>query len=198
MNSSFKKAVDANGISAQQARKAVDTLLRYIGENPARDGLHETPDRYCRALLEMTKGYSSTPEEILMTTFEAQIDEMVLLKNIEFSSICEHHLLNFTGKAHVAYLPSQGRIVGLSKLARIVDLFAQRLQVQERLTQQIAQTIQKNLSPHGVAVVIEGIHSCMCVRGVQKHHATMVTSSMIGYFKTSLATRNEFMQLIKE
>lgn len=196
MNPPIKKAVDAHGVSAEEARAAVHTLLRYIGENPTRDGLLETPDRYCRALLEMTDGYSTTPEQVLTTTFEAQFDEMVLLKDIEFSSICEHHLLSFTGRAHIAYLPSQGRIVGLSKLARIVDVFAQRLQVQERMTQQIAEAIQKNLEPHGVAVVIEGAHSCMCVRGVRKHRSTMITSFMMGDFKTSLATRNEFMQLI--
>ncbi|MES2616066.1 MAG: GTP cyclohydrolase I FolE [Bdellovibrionota bacterium] len=197
MNAYFKKAVDANGVSAKDARNAVQTLLRYVGEDVSRNGLHDTPDRFCRALLEMTAGYSMSPEEILTTTFEGNVDEMVLLKDIEFTSICEHHLLSFTGKAHIAYLPSQGRIVGLSKLARLVDVFAQRLQVQERLTQQIAEAIQKNLEPHGVAVVIEGVHSCMCVRGVRKHGATMVTSSMMGDFKTSSATRNEFMQLVR-
>jgi len=191
-----KKATDANGVSAEEAKNAVHTLLRYIGENTSRDGLKETPDRYCRALLEMTEGYAIAPEEVLTTTFEGQVDEMVLLKDIEYSSTCEHHLLSFTGKVHIAYLPSQGRIVGLSKLARLVDIFAKRLQVQERLTQQIAESLQNVLAPHGVAVVVEGVHSCMCVRGVKKHGAVMVTSSMLGDFKTSSATRNEFMQLI--
>ncbi len=191
-----KKAIDANGVTAEQARKAVETLLLYVGENISRDGLLATPDRYCRALLEMTAGYAATPEQVLTTTFEAHVDEMVLLKDIEFTSMCEHHLLSFTGKAHIAYLPSRGRIVGLSKLARLVDVFAQRLQVQERLTQQIAESIQNILDPHGVAVVVEGVHSCMCVRGVRKHQAVMVTSSMLGDFKKSPATRNEFMQLI--
>lgn len=198
MNSNQKKAVDANGVSAQKARDAVLTLLRYVGEDVTRDGLAETPDRFCRSMLEMTSGYSQKAEDILTTTFEEQVDEMILLKDIDFTSMCEHHLLNFTGKAHIAYLPSKGKIVGLSKLARLVDMFAHRLQVQERLTQQIGEAIQKILEPHGVAVVVEAVHSCMCVRGVRKHQATMVTSSMIGDFKKSPETRNEFMQLIQQ
>ena len=197
MTSQIKLASDANGISAKEATSAVETLLKYIGEDPQRNGLMETPHRFCRAFLELNEGYQLNPEEILTTTFEAHFDEMVLLKDIEFSSLCEHHLLSFTGKAHVAYLPSQGRIVGLSKLARLVDVFAKRLQVQERLTQQIAETIDKVLKPHGVAVVLEASHSCMCVRGVRKHGATMITSSMLGDFRSIPATRNEFMKLIQ-
>ncbi|BBH53365.1 GTP cyclohydrolase I FolE [Fluviispira sanaruensis] len=196
MSPFFKKAVSSNNVTAQEATEAVRTLLRYIGENPNREGLIETPDRYCRALLELTEGYSAKPEEILSTTFESQSDEMVLLKDIEFSSTCEHHLLSFSGKAHVAYIPSEGRIVGLSKLARIVDTFSQRLQVQERLTQQVAEAIQTHLKPQGVAVVFEGMHSCMCVRGVRKQSAKMVTSTMLGLFRESPASRNEFMSFI--
>ncbi|APJ03911.1 GTP cyclohydrolase I FolE [Silvanigrella aquatica] len=196
MSSNFKKAVSANNVSAEAATEAVKTLLRYIGENPKRDGLLDTPDRFCRSLIEMTEGYALNPEEILATTFESDSDEMVLLKDIEFNSLCEHHLLSFAGKAHIAYLPSGGRIVGLSKLARIVDVYAQRLQVQERLTQQIANAINKYLKPDGVAVVVEGIHSCMCVRGVRKQNSTMITSSMLGQFRESMASRNEFMSLI--
>lgn len=196
MRSETKKAQDAHGVCAHEATQAVRTLLRYMGENVDRDGLGDTPHRYCRALLEMTSGYDESPEEILQTTFEASCDEMIILKNIDYSSLCEHHLLSFTGKAHVAYLPSQGRIVGLSKLARVVDMFARRLQVQERLTQQIAQAIDQQLRPHGVAVVMEGLHSCMCVRGVRKHGASMITSHMTGDFKNRPETRNEFMQLI--
>ena len=196
MNLDSKKAVDANGISALDARNAVETLLKYVGENPTRDGLKETPDRFCRAFLEMTLGYSQTAEEVLTTTFEDEFDEMVILKDIDFSSMCEHHLLSFSGKAHIAYLPSNGRIVGLSKLARLVDVFAKRLQVQERLTKQIADSLETVLKPKGVGVVLEGIHSCMCVRGVRKHNSIMMTSSMKGDFKSSPATRNEFMQLI--
>lgn len=192
-----KKAVDANGVTAENARQAVQTLLRYVGENPSRDGLSETPDRYCRALLEMTEGYTEDPALILSKTFDADADEMVVLKNIEFSSLCEHHLLQFTGHAHVAYLPSHGRIVGLSKLARVVEAFARRLQVQERLTQQIANAISTHLQPRGVAVVIEAAHSCMCVRGVRKQNSMMVTSSMLGDFRTLPATRSELMCLLK-
>ena len=146
----------------------------------------------------MTEGYSTNPEEILSTTFESESDEMVLVKNIEFNSLCEHHLLSFAGKAHIAYIPTDGKIVGLSKLARIVDVFSQRLQVQERLTQQVANAINKYLRPQGVAVVFEGVHSCMCVRGVRKQNSTMITSAMHGQFRDSLASRNEFMSLISK
>lgn len=196
MSPFFVKAVDNNGVDAEDAREAVRTLLRYMGENPDRDGLAETPDRVCRAWVEMTEGYRMNPEKVLSTTFEGSSDEMVVLKDIEFTSCCEHHLLTFSGKAHVAYLPSQGRIVGLSKLARIVDVFAKRLQVQERMTQQIADSISRHLQPHGVAVVIEGQHSCMCVRGVRKQGASMVTSSLQGVFRDNASTRAEFMSLI--
>lgn len=196
MSPFFVKATDNNGIQAEEAREAVRTLLKYIGEDPDRDGLTETPDRVCRAWVEMTEGYRMSAENVLSTTFEGSSDEMVVLKDIEFTSCCEHHLLTFSGRAHVAYLPSQGRIVGLSKLARIVDVFSKRLQVQERMTQQIAESIKTNLKPHGVAVVIEGQHSCMCVRGVRKQGATMITSSVHGVFRDNAATRAEFMSLI--
>ncbi|RDB35792.1 GTP cyclohydrolase I FolE [Spirobacillus cienkowskii] len=197
-NATSKKAVDSNNVSAQQATEAVRTLLHYIGENPNREGLTDTPDRFCRALLEMSNGYQLTAKSILSTTFDSDSDEMVLLKNIEFTSLCEHHLLSFSGVAHVAYLPSNGKIVGLSKLARVVDLYAHRLQVQERLTQQVAQAIEHYLKPLGVAVVFEGVHSCMCVRGVRKQNSTMITSAMLGQFRDSLASRNEFMSLISK
>lgn len=190
------KATDNHDVSADEAREAVRTLLRYMGEEPEREGLMETPDRVCRAWVEMTEGYRLNPEKVLSTTFEGSSDEMVVLKDIEFTSCCEHHLLTFSGKAHVAYLPSNGRIVGLSKLARIVDVFAKRLQVQERMTQQIADAIKTHLQPHGVAVVIEGQHSCMCVRGVRKQGASMVTSSLQGVFRDNASTRAEFMSLI--
>lgn len=193
-----KQATSANGVSRTEATTAVATLLRYIGEDPNREGLIETPDRFCRAFLELTAGYHEDPKEILTTTFESDTDEMIILRDIEFTSMCEHHLLSFTGKAHVAYIPAHGRIVGLSKLARIVDLYAKRLQVQERLTQQVAHAIQKHLDPQGVAVVFEGVHSCMCVRGVKKQNATMTTSCMLGSFKNDLAVRNEFLSHIKK
>jgi len=198
MSPFFKKAIGSNNISAEKATEAVRTLLLYIGENPNREGLIDTPDRFCRALLEMNEGYKINPEEILSTTFESDSDEMVLVKDIEFTSLCEHHLLNFSGKAHIAYIPTDGKIVGLSKLARIVDVYSQRLQVQERLTQQVANAINKYLKPQGVAVVFEGMHSCMCVRGVKKQNAKMITSSMHGQFRDSIASRNEFMSLISK
>jgi GTP cyclohydrolase I len=196
MSPFFVKASDSHGVSAEDAREAVRTLLRYMGENPNRDGLMETPDRVCRAWIEMTEGYRTNPEHVLSTTFEGNSDEMIVLKDIEFTSCCEHHLLTFNGKAHVAYLPSHGRIVGLSKLARIVDVYAKRLQVQERMTQQIADAIKKELNPAGVAVVVEGQHSCMCVRGIKKQGASMVTSSLHGVFRENASTRAEFMSLI--
>ena len=194
----FVRATDSNGVDAEMAREAVRTLLRYMGENPEREGLLETPDRVARAWVEMTEGYRMSPEQVLSTTFEGDSDEMVVLKDIEFVSCCEHHLLTFSGRAHVAYLPGQGRIVGLSKLARIVDVYAKRLQVQERMTQQIANAVLSVLKPAGVAVVIEGKHSCMCVRGVRKQGATMVTSSLHGVFRTDASTRAEFMSLINK
>jgi len=196
MSPFFTRATNNNGINAEDAREAVKTLLRYMGEDPDREGLMETPDRVCRAWVEMTEGYRMSPEKVLSTTFEGNSDEMIVLKDIEFTSCCEHHLLTFNGRAHVAYLPANGRIVGLSKLARIVDVFAKRLQVQERMTQQIAESIKKELNPAGVAVVVEGRHSCMCVRGVKKQGASMVTSSLHGVFRDNSATRAEFMSLI--
>lgn len=193
-----KKALDSNGVSADKAREAIRTLLSYMGEDATRDGLLDTPDRVCRAWLEMTEGYNSKAEDILSVTFEGNSEEMVLLKDIEFTSCCEHHMLPFTGRAHVAYIPTNGRIVGLSKLARVVDVFAKRLQVQERMTNQIADSIQQILKPAGVAVVIEGVHSCMCVRGVRKQGASMITSSLRGVFHSCHMTRNEFMSLIRK
>lgn len=197
MSKETSKAPDANGISGDTARQAIRTLLQYIGEDHKRDGLLETPDRVCRAFLEMTEGYSQKPEDVLSVTFEGNSEEMVLLKDIDFNSCCEHHMLPFSGKAHVAYIPSGGRIVGLSKLARVVDVFAKRLQVQERMTEQISHAILDCLKPAGVAVVVKGVHSCMCVRGVRKQNGVMITSSVHGVFRTCPETRAEFMSLIR-
>lgn len=191
-----KKAPDSNGVSADEARQAVETLLKYMGEDPSREGLLNTPDRVCRAWLELTEGYTKNPIDILATTFDGNSEEMIVLKDIEYTSVCEHHLLAFAGRAHVAYIPAGGRIVGISKLARIVDVYAKRLQVQERMTQQIAEAIKLNLNPAGVAVVIEGVHTCMCYRGVKKSGSTMVTSHLLGGFRDAAATRAEFMSLI--
>jgi GTP cyclohydrolase I len=171
-------------------------LLSRIGEDPARDGLLRTPDRMEKAMAFLTRGYQQTVQSVLHgALFDVDYDEMVIVKDIEFYSLCEHHLLPFYGKAHVAYLPA-GKVVGLSKVARIVDLFARRLQVQERMTQQIAEAIQESVHPQGVGVVLEGQHLCMMMRGVEKQGSHTVTSSMLGVFKTQLQTRSEFLSLI--
>ncbi len=171
-------------------------FLRRIGEDPARDGLLRTPERMEKAMAFLTRGYKQTVESVLHEAlFDVDYDEMVIVKDIEFYSLCEHHLLPFYGRAHVAYLPA-GKVVGLSKLPRIVDLFARRLQVQERLTQQIAEAIQEAVHPQGVGVVLEGQHLCMMMRGVEKQGSQTVTSSMLGVFKTQQQTRSEFLSLI--
>jgi GTP cyclohydrolase I len=171
-------------------------LLRRIGEDPARDGLLRTPERMEKAMAFLTRGYSQTVDEVLHEAlFDVDYDEMVIVKDIEFYSLCEHHLLPFFGTAHVAYLPNK-KVVGLSKVARIVDLFARRLQVQERLTQQIAEAIEDAVHPQGVGVVLEGQHLCMMMRGVEKQGSHTVTSSMLGVFKTQQQTRLEFLSLI--
>lgn len=176
---------------------AVTTILTEIGEDPEREGLEKTPLRVAKSLKYLTKGYREDPFEVINNAvFAEDIDEMVVVKDIEIYSLCEHHLLPFVGKAHVAYVPD-GKIIGLSKIARVVEIYARRLQVQERLTKQIADTLSECLKPHGVAVVIEAEHLCMQMRGVQKQHSAMVTSAMLGEFKTNLATRSEFMTIIK-
>jgi GTP cyclohydrolase I len=171
-------------------------LLSRIGEDPARDGLLRTPERMEKAMAFLTRGYQQTVEGVLHDAlFDVDYDEMVIVKDIEFYSLCEHHLLPFFGKAHVAYLPD-GKVVGISKIARIVDLFSRRLQVQERLTQQIAEAINDAAHPQGVGVVLEGQHLCMMMRGVEKQESSTVTSSMLGVFKTQQQTRSEFLSLI--
>ncbi len=176
---------------------AVFAMLEGIGEDPHREGLLKTPERVARSLRFLTKGYRQDPEELLKkAVFTEAYDEMVLVKDIDIFSMCEHHMLPFFGKAHVAYIPD-GKIVGLSKLARVVDVFARRLQVQERLTQQIRDAIQNVLNPKGVAVVIEARHLCMVMRGVEKINSVTTTSAMSGQFITSQSTRSEFLRLIK-
>jgi len=171
-------------------------LLSRIGEDPARNGLLRTPERMEKAMAFLTRGYKQTVADVLHEAlFDVDYDEMVIVKDIEFYSLCEHHLLPFFGKAHVAYLPDR-KVVGLSKVARIVDLFSRRLQVQERLTQQIAEAIDTAVNPQGVGVVIEGQHLCMMMRGVEKQNSHTVTSSMLGVFKTQQQTRGEFLSLI--
>ena len=174
----------------------VRALLRAIDPMPEREGLERTPTRVARALTFLTKGYGEDPRRIINgALFTEEYSEMIVLKDIAFYSLCEHHILPFFGRAHVAYLPD-GRIVGISKLARLVEVYARRLQVQERMTSQIAQTINEQLEPLGVAVVLEAEHLCMRMRGVEKQNSTVVTSTMLGVFRDRQETREEFMNLI--
>jgi GTP cyclohydrolase I len=179
-----------------QIPEAVRTLLVELGEDPDRAGLIGTPDRVRRMYAELTEGYHTDPDALLNgAAFEVDYDEMVVVRHIEFFSLCEHHLLPFFGKAHVGYLP-RGRIIGLSKIPRIVDMYAHRLQVQERLTQQVAGFLMERLKPKGVGCVIEATHLCTVMRGVKKQEATMVTSSMLGTFRADARTRSEFLTFI--
>lgn len=177
------------------ARFAVETLLQYIGRDPKSDALKDTPKRVVKALKEMTVGYQQNPTEILGRVFEDNCDEMVILKRIPFTSICEHHLLVFSGEATIGYIPSDGKVVGLSKLARLVDCYAMRLQLQERLTREIAKAIEDNLHPLGVGVIIKAEHSCMACRGIKKAGAQMVTSVTLGMIRSEPAARAEFLKL---
>jgi len=185
-------------MSAQDSMKdAVRTLLSGVGEDPDREGLEKTPERVAKALEYLTKGYRQDPETLIgEALFSVKYDEMVLIKDIDVFSLCEHHLLPFFGKAHVAYIPN-GKVVGLSKIPRLVDMFARRLQVQERLTVQIAQTIEDRIQPRGVGVVIEAMHFCMIMRGVEKQNSVAATSCMLGDFRERQATREEFLTLIR-
>ena len=172
-------------------------IIRRVGEDPTRDGLLRTPERMEKSMAFLTQGYSQTVVETLHNAlFDVDYDEMVIVKDIEFFSMCEHHLLPFFGKAHIAYVP-QGKVIGLSKIARLVDVFARRLQVQERLTREISDSIEEAIHPQGVAVILEAQHLCMMMRGVEKQHSATVTSAMLGVFKTQLQTRNEFLSLIR-
>lgn len=183
----------------EYAEGLIRDLLAYLGEKPYREGLKETPARVLKAWEEITRGYKESPGKILTKDFKADsYDEVIACPFIEFYSTCEHHMLPFFGVAHVAYLPSKRkpRVVGLSKMARLVDCFARRLQIQERLTVQIADAMEDYLNPQGVAVVIRAKHLCMACRGVQKHKAVMVTSAMRGVFRKSVSTRNEFFRLV--
>jgi len=175
----------------------VREMLLAIGEDPEREGLRKTPERVARSFAYLTSGYSRKLEEVVNgAIFEAESDDMVIVRDIEFFSLCEHHLLPFFGKCHVGYLPN-GKILGVSKIARIVEMYARRLQIQERLTREISQAISQTLGCTGVGVVIEAQHLCMQMRGVEKQHSVMTTSSMLGSFRRELATRNEFTRLIR-
>jgi GTP cyclohydrolase I len=187
----FSERVDLKKIQA-----SIGQLLQAIGEDPQRDGLKRTPERVARMYAELCSGYSVDPETVVNDAlFEVKYDEMVIVRDIEFYSLCEHHMLPFLGRVHVAYIPD-GRVIGLSKIPRIVEIYARRLQVQERMTRQIADFIRDLLHPQGVAVVVEALHLCMMMRGVQKHNARMTTSAMHGAFRANLATRQEFLDNI--
>lgn len=178
-------------------RTLIEQLLISVGEDPSREGLEKTPERVEKAFKFMTKGYQEDVDDVLNgALFSIDYDEMVIVKDIDFYSLCEHHLLPFFGKCHVAYIPN-GKIVGLSKIPRLVEVFSRRLQVQERLTVQIAEALEARLQPQGVAVVVDGFHLCMMMRGVQKQNAYATTSSMLGVFRNQQNTRQEFLQLLR-
>ncbi|MFI5092601.1 MAG: GTP cyclohydrolase I FolE [Candidatus Acidiferrum sp.] len=188
---------DEKELDARRIACHVREIIKLIGEDPHREGLRKTPERYEKALKFLTSGYHQNAENILNgATFSVSYDEMVVVKDIEFFSLCEHHLLPFFGKCHVAYLPNK-RVIGLSKVARLVNMFARRLQIQERLTSQIAAAIQEKISPEGVGVIIEARHLCMQMRGVEKQHGQAVTSAMLGGFRHNKQTRDEFLSLVR-
>jgi len=193
-----RRAAQERRPSREEAENAVRTLVRWAGDDPNREGLAGTPERVVRAYEEFFTGYHDDPVEILQRTFEEVegYDEMVLLRNIRFESHCEHHMAPILGRAHIAYLPDH-RVVGISKLARLVQVYAKRLQIQEKMTAQIANTIQEVLQPLGVAVMIEASHQCMTTRGVYKPGAALATSRMLGAFRENAATRREFLSLIR-
>jgi GTP cyclohydrolase I len=183
-------------VDHERIRRAVREILAAVGEDPDREGLLETPDRVARMYAEIFSGLHTDPAAHLQKTFTQKHDEMVLVKDIEFASVCEHHLLPFTGKAHVGYLPD-GKVVGLSKLARVVEALARRPQVQERMTEDLADLVMRELNPRGVGVIVEAEHSCMTIRGVRKPGSVTVTSALRGLFKTNPTTRGELMALVR-
>jgi GTP cyclohydrolase I len=190
------RELDAVNMDFESIRNAIVAVIKGVGEDPEREGLKNTPDRVSRMDAELLSGYSADPAKIINgALFNINYDEMVLVRDIEFYSLCEHHMLPFLGRAHVAYLP-KGKVIGLSKIPRIVEMYARRLQVQERMTRQIADLLQETLEPHGVAVVVEAMHLCSMMRGVKKHDARMTTSAMHGAFRANLATRQEFLENI--
>ena len=194
----FDERLIGGKIDAPEIQAAVTRILQAIGEDPKREGLQRTPERVARMYAELLSGYHTDPKAVINdAVFEVKYDEMVIVRDVEFYSLCEHHLLPFMGRVHVAYIPD-GKVLGLSKIPRIVDLFARRLQVQERMTRQIADLIRDQLHPQGVAVVVEALHLCMMMRGVQKHNARMTTSAMHGAFRSNLATRQEFLAMISK
>jgi GTP cyclohydrolase I len=196
MNDIMDEMIPSKDMDLHAIEEAITQMLTAFGENPTRKGLLRTPERVAKMYTELLSGYRVDPLKIVNDAlFEVTYDEMVIVRDIEFYSLCEHHLLPFMGRAHVAYLPS-GRVIGLSKIPRIVDVFAHRLQVQERMTRQIADFINDALMPKGVGVVVEALHLCTMMRGVKKHNARMTTSAVHGAFRRSLATRQEFFDNI--
>jgi GTP cyclohydrolase I len=192
-----KQGDSRNDVTRQQAEDAVRTLLRWSGDDPAREGLLDTPKRVARAYEDWFSGYALDPDEYLARTFEevCGYDEMIVLRDIDYESHCEHHMAPIIGKVHIGYLPD-GKVVGISKLARVVEAYARRFQVQEKMTAQIANCIQRALNPRGVGVVVEGAHECMTTRGIHKRGVSMVTSKMLGSFREDARTRAEFLQFI--
>ena len=189
--------LESTSLESTSTQELYRELLRRMGEDPDRDGLVRTPERVERAMAFLTKGYTMDVTQVLHNAlFDVDYDEMVIVKDIEFFSQCEHHLLPFFGKAHIAYVPN-GKVIGLSKIPRLVDVFARRLQVQERLTRQVSEAIQEAINPQGVAVIMEAQHLCMMMRGVEKQHSSTVTSAMLGVFKTQVQTRTEFLSLVR-
>jgi GTP cyclohydrolase IA len=188
----------ATTLTSASFEDLVQEMLVRLGEDPHREGLELTPQRVRKSLQFLTRGYTESAETLLKgALFTVSYDEMVIVKDIEMFSLCEHHLLPFFGKVHVAYIPN-GKVIGLSKVPRLIELFSRRLQIQERLTTQIAETIQRVIEPQGVAVVIEARHLCMMMRGVEKQHSAAVTSSMLGCFRNEQETRQEFLSLIRQ
>jgi GTP cyclohydrolase IA len=194
----MKPTTESTTLTSSSFEDLVREMVVRLGEDPKREGLASTPERVRKAMQFLTKGYNDDPEALLKgALFTCDYDEMVIVKDIEMFSLCEHHMLPFFGKVHVAYIP-KGRVIGLSKIPRLVEVFSRRLQIQERLTTQIAETIQKVIEPQGVGVVIEARHLCMMMRGVEKQHSAAVTSSMLGCFRNEEETRSEFLSLIRQ
>jgi GTP cyclohydrolase I len=194
----MKPSTEPTTLTSASFEDLVHEMLVRLGEDPAREGLVRTPERVRKAMQFLTKGYNEDPEALLKgALFKEPYDEMVIVKDIEMFSLCEHHMLPFFGKVHVAYIPN-GKVIGLSKIPRLVEMFSRRLQIQERLTTQIAETIQNVIEPLGVGVVIEARHLCMMMRGVEKQHSAAVTSSMLGCFRKEEETRSEFLALIRQ
>lgn len=194
---SMSATLDSASLETASTQELYRELLRRMGEDPERDGLLRTPERLEKSMAFLTRGYTMDVTAVLHgALFDVDYDEMVIVKDIEFFSQCEHHLLPFFGKAHIAYVPN-GKVIGLSKIPRLVDVFARRLQVQERLTRQVSEAIQEAIHPQGVAVILEAQHLCMMMRGVEKQHSSTVTSSMLGVFKEQAQTRSEFLSLVR-